>query len=194
MITEPASGAYGYFTDIGFFGAPKEPRGPAPEVGLPPGDAPVHVTAAEPTAVAQYGPPTLFSSGPLEVGTRRSPYGLVSSWASVQKLNRSGEEVFTAERVQSTCSAWASGACGFTQVTGGRLALGGSVVDIPGVPAPNTSYEGTIPGIGDRFRAVVNEQHVGDGSITINAVHVYLLGPNAVGDVIIGQSRCRSRQ
>jgi len=37
---------------------------------------------------------------------------------------------------------------------------------------------------------VLNEQTRTPGAITVNAVHLYLLGPAAVGELVIGQSRC----
>jgi hypothetical protein len=68
-----------------------------------------------------------------------------------------------------------------------------TVVQVPDNPGANTSYEGKIESVGDTFRYVFNEQvKNADGSITVNAAHQYLLGPTAVGDVIIGQSRCGS--
>ena len=43
----------------------------------------------------------------------------------------------------------------------------------------------------DTFRYVFNEQiRNADGSITVNAAHQYVLGPTAVGELIIVQSRC----
>jgi hypothetical protein len=44
--------------------------------------------------------------------------------------------------------------------------------------------------VGDRFRVVLNEQFEEGGTITVNAMHLYLLGDIAVGDAIIGQSVC----
>lgn len=44
--------------------------------------------------------------------------------------------------------------------------------------------------MGDTFKYVFNEQVVANGAITVNADHQYLLGPTAVGEFIIGQSRC----
>ncbi|HEV8115693.1 MAG TPA: choice-of-anchor P family protein, partial [Acidimicrobiales bacterium] len=64
------------------------------------------------------------------------------------------------------------------------------VVPVPADPAPNTVIEGKLEGIGDSFRLVFNEQIVEDGAITVNAAHQILLGPTAVGDLVIGQSRC----
>ncbi len=48
-----------------------------------------------------------------------------------------------------------------------------------------------IEGVGDSFRYVFNE-HVRnlDGSLTVQAAHLYLLGPTAVGDLFIGTVEC----
>jgi len=60
-------------------------------------------------------------------------------------------------------------------------------------PAPNTTISGHIHvnGIVETFRYVFNEQVVNpDGSITVNAGHEYILGPTAIGDMTVGQSKC----
>jgi len=109
--------------------------------------------------------------------------------------------------VASSCSASATGVSGSTTITGGTLQTdngdsepSNSIPDHPPVnvavptnPAANASYDGHthIGNTTDSIRYVFNEQTVNpDGSITVNAAHQYLLGPTAVGDVIIGQSRC----
>jgi hypothetical protein len=59
---------------------------------------------------------------------------------------------------------------------------------VPAHPAPNHTVTGTTSN-GDSFRAVFNEQAIdADGTITVVAVHLYLLGPTAVGDVVIAES------
>ncbi|MDQ2826817.1 MAG: hypothetical protein M3Y04_07650, partial [Actinomycetota bacterium] len=65
-----------------------------------------------------------------------------------------------------------------------------TIVDLPANPAPNTSFTAKLETVGDTFRVVLNEQMTSAGSITVNAIHMYLLGPTAVGEAIIGQSRC----
>jgi hypothetical protein len=46
---------------------------------------------------------------------------------------------------------------------------------------------------GDDFKAVFNEQTVAaDGTITVEAVHLYLLGPTAVGDVVVARAHSRA--
>ena len=62
---------------------------------------------------------------------------------------------------------------------------------IPELPPPNYTRTGVITNVGDRWKIVYNEQFVDpDGSITVNALHMYLLGDIAVGDQILGHVRC----
>lgn len=101
--------------------------------------------------------------------------------------------------VSSACATREGGSA-----TGTSTILGGRVVDTDSAgnpvnerqvavnPAPNTVETGTLAHIGDDWRITFNEQTISpDGkSIVINAVHMELLGPTAVGDMYIGQSRC----
>jgi hypothetical protein len=58
-------------------------------------------------------------------------------------------------------------------------------------PPVNYTRSGTIDHVGDRWRIVLNEQIENpDGSLTVNAAHMFLLGPIAVGEMIIGSSTC----
>jgi hypothetical protein len=124
----------------------------------------------------------------------------VTSSATVANVNKSGQEQLTASSVGSTCSASATGETGSTTLRGANLLTSAGanlnseaddvIVQLPADPAPNTPYTGKIEEVGDTFRVVVNEQLRSSGSITVNAVHIFLLGPTAVGELIIGQSRC----
>ena len=201
--TQVGGGAYGHYISVGLFGGPPGVRGPAPSVTLPAGGSATPVTDTAPSANVQFGPATLFTSGALEVSTQGTPGGSVTSSARISDINTSGQEVFTASSASSTCSASASGATGSATIAGGRLTVSegsdldsdadDTVVQIPESPAPNTTHEGTIETVGDTFRYVFNEQiRNADGSITVNAAHQYLLGSIAVGELVIGQSRCGS--
>ncbi|MGI9121128.1 MAG: hypothetical protein ACR2G7_13585 [Acidimicrobiales bacterium] len=196
-----SGGAYGFYTNVSLFGGPSVPMGPSPEVTMPEGGSATPVAASEPKAIAQYGPATIFSSNTLDVRTQGTA-GSVTSSATVQNVNASMNEVFTAATASSTCTADASGASGSAKIAGGKLtvslgpdldetATDDTVVDVPADPAPNTAIEGKIENVGDSFRYVFNEQIMEDeGSITVNAGHLYLLGPIALGEAIVGQSRC----
>jgi len=202
--TELAGGAYGYYVSVGLFGGAPGVRGPAPTVTLPAAGSASPVTDSLTSALAQFGPATILSTGRLDVSTQGAPGGSVTSSAKVASLNTSGQEVLTATEVASTCTASSSGSSGSTTITGGKLTISegtnldvdtdDTVVPVPANPAPNTTIEGKIETVMDTYRYVFNEQiKNADGSITVNAAHQYLLGPTAVGEVIIGQSRCGSR-
>jgi hypothetical protein len=212
-VTTVKGSAYGYYLNVTLFGSAQPPVGPTPTVTLPASGSASPITATAPTGSATAGPATFFTSGPLNVstqGTTGAP-GSVTSSTNIQTVNTSGQEVFTAASTSSTCTASESGVTGSTTITSGTLQTDSGYdangdgdytdagehrpvnVTLPANPAPNTSYNGHIH-VGsstDNFRYVFNEQTVNpDGSITVNAAHEHLLGPTAVGDLIIGQSVC----
>ena len=201
-VTAVQGSAYGYFASVSLFGGPANTRGPAPVVTLPPGGSAIPITAGAPSALVQFGPAILFSSGPITVSTQGTagPAGFVTSTSNIENVNTSGQEVFTAANVSSTCTASEAGVSGSTTIVGGTLQVSEGdpnvdgdevIVAIPANPAPNTVHAGQIETVGDRFRAVFNEQIVNaDGSITVNAYHLYLLGPTAIGEVIVGHAVC----
>ncbi|MCA1692741.1 MAG: hypothetical protein LC733_11290 [Actinobacteria bacterium] len=62
---------------------------------------------------------------------------------------------------------------------------------IPNNPPVNYTRHGVITNVGDVFAVVYNEHIINpDGSLTVNAAHMYLFGPTAVGEVIKGQVTC----
>jgi hypothetical protein len=103
-----------------------------------------------------------------------------------------------AEDVHSECRADESGLTGSVRFSKGivethysketQLAI--SHTDIPDNPPPGWSEEGTLDHIGDHYRVVANEQIIEGDVITVRAAHMYLLGPIAVGDSIVGQVTC----
>ncbi len=202
-----SGGAFGFSLTISIFGGPPSTKGPEPSVTLPAGGSASPVTANSPSGIGQVGPAILYTSDAMNVSTQGAPGGTVTSSAKATNLNKStvhaaqtGSEPFTADTVSSTCSSTTSGETGSTNVVGGRLTTSAgtnfdstdddTVVPIPADPAPNTTYEGKLENVGDTYRVVINEQQKSAGAITVNAVHIYLLGPIAKGELIIGQSRC----
>ena len=188
------SGAFGFFAEVSLFGGPAAPRGPSPNVVLPTGGSATPVTGTAATGDVRYGPGILFTSGPITATTQGTAASSTSK-VEIQNVNTSGVEVFTAAGLNSTCT----GATGSTTVTGGtlRTSEGNPDVDgddtnvpVPANPAPNTRFSGKIEGVGDSFEAIFNEQVVSGGGITVTAYHLRLLGPTAIGDLFIGQSRC----
>ncbi len=190
------AGAYGFFTTVSLFGGPSIPNGPTPKVDLPAGGADPALTETVPTGKAQYGPAAIYESGEIKVSTQ----GTATSSTSSASAANVGPSPFEASLASSTCSSTGGEVTGSSTITGGtvRVSVGSdedteaddTVVPIPENPAPNTSFEGTIENVGDNFRVVVNEQERTETGIVVNAVHLILLGPNAKGDVVIGQSRC----
>ncbi len=203
-VTAVKGGAYGYFGNVSLFGGPHNTRGPAPEVTLPAGGSAVPVTASAPTGSVVYGPAIIFSSGPITLSTQGTigPGGTVTTTATIDTVNTSQQEVFTADSISSTCTASESGVSGSTLVTNGVLVLqdpnpdvsgekGEQIVNVPTNPAPNTTYSGTVANVNDNFEYLFNEQIVNpDGSITVYAAHLRLLGPTAIGDVFVGKVEC----
>jgi len=62
---------------------------------------------------------------------------------------------------------------------------------VPLNPPVDWFRDGTLDHVGDHYRVIFNEQIINpDGSITVNAAHMKLLGPTAIGDMYIGSSTC----
>ncbi len=209
-VTAVKGSAFGYSCSVSVFGTSCTPPGPTPTVTLAPDASNSPLTVSVASASASAGPATIFSSGRLDVSTQGTlgSTGSVTSSTNIANVNASGQENFTADNLASTCTATEGDiSSGSTTITNGTLQTDNGDDDptntipdhppvnvtLPTNPAPNTSYDGHIH-IGnttDTFRYVFNEQiRNPDGSITVNAAHQDLLGPTAVGDLIIGRSVC----
>ncbi|MBA3268189.1 MAG: hypothetical protein H0T70_08010 [Acidimicrobiia bacterium] len=211
-VTAVSGSAYGYYLSVGLFGGPPTVVGPTPTISLPPGG-----TANAASGSASAGPARFFTSGPITVTSNGTtgPTGSVTSSASITNVNNSGQESFgypsgpgtspPYTSIASTCTVNQAGPTGSTTITNGILQLDngddapGNVhppvnVILPTNPAPNTEYIGHIHvnGAQDNFRFVFNEQFVSGNTITVNAAHEYLLGPTAIGELIIGHSVCNA--
>lgn len=201
-VTAVKGSAYGYFASVSLFGGPAMTAGPAPTVTLPASGSAIPITASAMTGMVQFGPAILFSSGPITVSTTGTlgPAGSVASSTSITSINTSGNEVFTATSATSSCTASETTRTGTTTITNGTLQTSEgnpdvtgdeTVVMIPTNPAPNTTYNGTLESVGDSFQYIFNEQIVNpDGSLTVYAAHLRLIGPTAVGNLYIGKSEC----
>ncbi|MCA1683923.1 MAG: tandem-95 repeat protein, partial [Actinobacteria bacterium] len=193
-VTALSGSAYGYYTNACFdFGSgcgPAQVTGPEPTVTLPPAGGSETVTV--PSGSAAAGPAVFFESGPITVHTEGVTGPTGSSTSSVAIVqDKAGVDPFYFSTIDSTCTSSKAGTSGSTRLTGGFLNQGGGAgVSLPDDPAPNTEYFGTIDGVNDNFRIVLNEQVLTADSITVNAMHMYLLGPIANGEVIVGQSHC----
>ena len=199
-------GAYGYFASVGLFGGAPNTSGPSPSVILPTDAAQtaVPLTSVVPSAKAQFGPAKLLESGEAKVSIDGTPgaSGSVTASASVNGTNDAPLPLLY-KNVTSTCTTKGSEVTGSTKLAG-DLAVSTftapdpregdpkDVVPFPANPAPNTERTGELSNVGDHFRVVLNEQ-IRDGDfLTVNGIHMYLLGPIAVGDLVIAQSRCRA--
>lgn len=206
-VSEVSGGAYGIFAHITLFGGAQPDTGPTPSVTLPPNGSSSPITDSAPSAKAQYGPAVLVDANEIKVSTEGTTgaNGSVTSSATVDGKGEEGVVPVFYDRLASTCTARESGLSGSTTVGGGKLVTStlpqndpnaGAPKDTEDVPAnPPANYErtGNITNVGDSFRVVYNEQIKDGASITVNAVHLFLLGPTAVGDLIIGQSRCSTK-
>jgi hypothetical protein len=214
----PTGSACGYHISVGLFGGPPTVRGcgqtippgtaasASPSVTLPPGGSGTAITAVDSNgALAAYGPAVMFSGKDTGPNTNVPPSGrlkvtvkgttTVTATSSVLDV---GHTTFTADAVASKCTATATRHTLSATITNGVVATAtdgnGDPTTRVAVPSPtpaNYTVRGQISNVGDSFKIVFNE-HLdnGDGSYTGNGAHMYLLGPTAVGDKIIAQSRC----
>jgi hypothetical protein len=192
-------------------GAPA--TGASPSVTLPAAGSATPITGADADgATAEYGPAKIFSgrypsadenavappSGPISVSTQGVPGGTVTSSAEVGTPRGVGPGPVIADAAKSTCSASGSGVSGTTTITNGTVEtkydvstqLASATENVPVNPPVGFTLTGTLDHIGDTFRVVYNEQITEGGAITVNAIHMFLLGPTAVGELVVGQSRC----
>ena len=210
-VTAVSGSAYGYSASFTIFGGGPFVFGPDPTVTLPAGGSAVPITATAPSGRVAQGPGVLFTSGPIDVSTQGTTgaTGSVTSSSHITTVPTSTVgEILYAGDIRATCTASEAGVSGTTTLAGpgdaghtsptlrtsdGNPDVEGdeTYVDLPTDPAPNTTIDGTLESVGDTYRVVLNEQIPNpDGSLTVNAVHEYLLGPTAVGELIIGQVVC----
>ncbi|WP_236792499.1 choice-of-anchor P family protein [Amycolatopsis sp. GM8] len=94
----------------------------------------------------------------------------------------------SASVIAAKCASTASGVTGSSQVVGLDL---GQLGTVPVAAAPNTALG--LPGI---VQVIVNEQiHHDDGSLTVNALHIKLLGGQLTGalgsgDIVLASATC----
>jgi hypothetical protein len=101
--------------------------------------------------------------------------------------------------VRANCSASSSTTkSGSVKIKNGRVDVStdadGSPTKTVVVPDPtprNYRVDFTIDNVGDHGYIIFNERiKNADGSLTVNASHMYMQGPIALGEVIIGQVKC----
>lgn len=208
-VTAVTGSAYGFWAELSLFGGPSSERGPEPmvELGEDASDSPQDATVEDVAAV--FGPATIFRAKRIAVTAeaRLGTGGSATTSARVE-ADTDAEHGHAQLRpgplyydvMESTCDVDANGdITATTTIEGGLVVTSYDPVSqlpeteeaIPESPEPGHTVEGTIDHVSDRFRVVFNEQvENADGSLTVNAAHIYLLGDIAVGDVIIAQSTC----
>ncbi len=216
--TGPTGSACGYRISVGLFGGAPTVRGcgqtippgtaasASPSVTLPPGGSGSVVTAVDRDgALAAYGPAVMFSGQEMGPNTDVPPSGRLkvtvkgtTKVTAVASVLNVGHTTFIADAVKSKCTATATRHTMSATITNGVVATATDEngdptarVAVPSSTPVNYTVHGEITNVGDSFKIVFNE-HLdnGDGSYTANGAHMYLLGPTAVGDKIIAQSRC----
>jgi len=196
------------------------PGSESPGAKLQPNGSNSPQAASKPAgAKAQYGPAAIFAglwpatvsspppSGPMSVRAEGTPAaGTVTASADIVLRTPAdpnspggvGPGPFEAGEVHSTCTANESGVSGSATFVNGNLWTstepGGEPKDqeaVPNSPPVNYTRSGIITNVGDVFSVVYNQQiHNSDGSLTVNAIHAYLMGPTAVGELVEGQVIC----
>lgn len=204
-VTAVKGSAYGYSASVSLLGGEVMIKEATPTVTLPAGGSASPVTATAASGDVLFAPAHLFDSKKIDVSTQGTTgaSGSVTSSATIENINDSGDEAFTAAKLVSTCTASETGVTGSTTITGGKLDtdLGADApnehdvvtVDVPANPAPNTKVAGHlhVSTTQDNFEYTFNEQvKNADGSLTVYAVHQKLLGPLGKGDVYMGKVEC----
>lgn len=206
----PAVGsACAYRTNVSLFGGPYSVRGCGQSI--PPGDAgsasPSVTLSGSATdadgAKGVYGPAVIFG-GQYDANDNVGPSGQLSASSTGSSTVTSsasaatvGPAPFHADFVRALCTA--SNQSRTYQVTLTNAVVETST-DAEGYPLttqtvtnppPNYTVAYEMNNIGDRGIIVFNERLTNpNGSVTLNAVHMYMQGPIAFGDMVIGSATC----
>lgn len=143
----------------------------------------------------------------VDIGVYPKPVAVACSGDSSGKTNCTVPGGFgpmpvtQGEQLHSSCTATPGGVTGSATFVKAQVATSTDsngeptgIVNVPDKPPVNYSQTGTITNIGDTWKAVFNEQITGDdGSLTVNAVHLFLFGPSAKGEQILGHVKCLLR-
>ena len=168
-----------------------------PNVAVAPGSGPITVSTKGKTGPGGYVTSTadiVQFPKPLPVQCEGQPMGSTNCTAPGGFGPNPPTE---GDELHSTCTADAKGVTGSTRFVKAILSTAtdadGNPINeepVPDNPPVNYTRTGQLTNVGDNYRIVYNEQiKEGDG-ITVNAVHIYLLGPIAIGESILGQVRC----
>lgn len=180
--------AFGLSVHVTLLGAPAVSVGPLSQART---TGPTHASLASADV------PGVLTAGVIDTSAVRDPNtGEVTSTAStadvgVPLLRAIG--AVNAKVIAARCDATQSGEAGSATLTDAHLGrLGALAVH----PAPNTVVAISLPVVGNVATLILDEQiHNPDGSLTVNAVHLHLLGGKGLGalgsgDVIISSATC----
>ena len=212
--------ACAYSTNVSLFGGPYSVRGcgqtippgsassASPSVTLPAGGSGTWLSAIDGDgAMGVYGPAVIFG-GQYDANDNVGPSGQLSAYTvgtqgttvtSQVQANNVGPAPFHADMVFARCTATTNNTKSYmvmlsnavvetsTDAEGYPLTW----VNVPSSPGINYTVPFTLDNIGDHGVVVFNERiNNADGSTTLNAVHMYMQGPIAYGDMVIGQAKC----
>lgn len=180
--------AYGLSVNVALTGQPAVTVGPL---------AAANTAGPTTNTLASATVPGIVTTGVITTSAQRnSATGAVTSSASTANVGvplLSALGTVSATLIKATCTATQSGETGSTTLTNATLgSLGALAVN----PAPNTTIAISLPVVGHVATLILNEQiHNADGSLTVNAFHLHLLGGGGVGslgsgDVIISSATC----
>lgn len=211
--------AFGYYTNVSLFGGPYNLLGygqaagaPAlaatPSVSLPSTGGSVSLTDPDGSKAA-YGPAVIFgwfntatqtyvNSGSQTVLAQGTTAG-TGTVLSRSTVNNAGPGPLVMPQIITTCQRSGANTVASVQISNGFVETStdpntGDVTStqaIPSSPTAGLTINGTLNHIGDSFSIVFNKQTTNaDGSKTIEGAHMYLLGPTAVGDMVIASATC----
>lgn len=180
--------AYGVKVDVTLLGVPAVTVGPL---------AAASTSGPTSSSVASANVPGILSAGVINASAMKDPNtGAVTATASTADVGvplLSALGIVHADVIVAKCVATQQGETGTSTLTNAELgSLGALAVN----PAPNTVISIKLPVVGNVATLTLNEQiHNGDGSLTVNAFHLHLLGGGGVGsigsgDVIISSATC----
>jgi hypothetical protein len=213
----PVGAACAYRSSVSLFGAPPTVRGcgqttppgdaasASPDVALPPGGSATPLVAVDTNgARAVYDVAVLFG-GRFVADNTVPPSGMLlaqtvgtTAVQSVALATSVGPQPFYARSVLATCTASPAGKVLIAQLTDAvvvtstdRFGNPRTSASVPKTPPVNYTVPYIINNVNDHGVMVFNERiDNADGSTTLNAAHMYLQGPHAVGDMVIAQARC----
>jgi hypothetical protein len=180
--------AYGVNVDVALLGVPAVHVGPL---------AAANTSGPTSDSLASATVPGVLTAGVINTSAHKDPNtGAVTAMASTADVSlpllRALGQVY-AKLIVAKCVATQQGESGSTTLTAAKLgSLGGLAVS----PAVDSTVAVALPGVGNVATLILNEQiHNADGSLTVNAVHLHLLGGPGIGelgsgDVIISSATC----